>query len=295
MIVERLGLDAGFMRRLERLALIARQRKQGYGAGPRRSPATGSSVEFSDFRTYAAGDDFRRVDWNAFARLDRLFMRVFEAEDNTTVTIFVDCSRSMEGGDPPKSRLARQLAASLVYIALANYDRVAVAGIGDRPLPYLAPRSGIQRAAEVWRFIADLPETAHAALDGLRLFEAYRPAPGLAIVISDMLTESDWRVGLRALQGVCRQEVTLVQILAPDELHPTLDGDLTLVDAETGARTELSITPAVLARYQAALAAYTGELSSWTRRQGIPFLQASSSVSIEDLVLRLLVSHGVAK
>src|SRR4051812_30263335 len=107
MSVQALGLDAAFIGRLDRLALVARQRVRGVGAGPRRALGTGSSVEFADYRTYAPGDDPRRVDWNAFARLERLFLRIFEAEENTTLTIFLDCSTSMAGGEPAKSRLAR--------------------------------------------------------------------------------------------------------------------------------------------------------------------------------------------
>ncbi|HWE63660.1 MAG TPA: DUF58 domain-containing protein [Chloroflexota bacterium] len=290
-----LGLDPSFIGRLDRLSLVARQRVRGQGAGPRRSLATGSSVEFADFRTYAPGDDFRRVDWNAYARLERLFLRIFEAEENSTVTIFVDCSTSMAGGDPSKARLARQIAAALSYLALTSYDRVAVCGLGERLGPYLPPRSGRDRAPEVWRFIAELPSEGATALQTLRAYEGYTRGPGLAMVISDLLTESDWRGGMRALKGACRQEITLLQVLSPQELQPDLEGDLTLVDAETQGRVELSVTPAVLRRYQEALAAYTAEIGEWCRGQGLAFAQLSSATPVEDVALRLLRRMGVAQ
>jgi uncharacterized protein (DUF58 family) len=295
MPISDLGLDARFIQRLEHLTIIAKQRKHGLGAGGRRSPATGSAVEFADFRTYSAGDDFRRVDWNAFARLDRLFLRIFEADENTTVSIFIDCSRSMAAGDPPKARPARQLAASLAYIALASYDRVAVAGIADRLAPYMSPRSGRGRAPEVWRFISDLPESTETALDCLRSYRDYNPSPGLSIIITDMMTSSDWRLGIGALQGSCRQEVVLVQILSPDEIRPRFDGDWTLIDVETGQATEISVTPAVLRRYQATLKAYTAEIAGWCRQRNIHFMQVGNDVSIDDLIFRMLTARGVAK
>ena len=289
---ERLGLDAAFIGRLDRLSLLAKQRMRGRGAGPRRSIASGSSVEFADFRTYAPGDDFRRVDWSAFARLERLFLRIFEAEENTTLSIFVDCSTSMAGGTPSKQRLARQLAASLGYIALASYDRVALIGIRDRLGPYLPPRSGRERASELWRFLAELPEEGSTRMDALRGYQGYSRGPGISVVIADMLTDSDWRAGLRTLAGGARQEITVVQILAPEELRPDLNGDLTLVDAEDGERLEVTIGPAVLRRYQEALAAHTAEISDWCRGQSIAFAQVSSATPIDELVLRLLRRIG---
>jgi uncharacterized protein (DUF58 family) len=293
MSMQALGLDAAFVGRLDRLAVAARRRTRGMGAGPRRSLATGSSVEFADYRTYAPGDDFRRVDWNAFARLERLFLRIFEAEENTTLTLFVDCSTSMAGGEPSKGRLARQIAASLAYVALASYDRVAVMGVRERLGPYFAPRTGRERAPEVWRFIAELPQEGSTALQALRAFEAYNRNPGLAVVISDMLTESDWQAGLRALRGASRQEITLLQVLSPEELAPDLQGDWTLVDGETGGRMEVTVSPQALRRYQEALDAYTAQLTQWTRGQGIAFAQIASSTPIDEVVLRLLRRMGV--
>ena len=286
------SLDPSRVERLDRLALLARQRRHGAGAGPRRSPAAGSSVEFADYRTYAHGDDFRRVDWNVFARVNRLFLRIFEAEENSTLTLFLDCSASMAGGTPAKNGLARQIACALAYVALVNYDRVAVAGIGERIGPYMPPRSGRAHAPEIWRFITELPESGSTDLGRLQAFRGYQPAAGIAVVLSDMLTDSDWRGGFRALQGACRQDVTVIQVLSPDELKPGLDGDWTLVDSETGAETEVSISPATLAQYQHALMAYTADISGWCARHQMPFNQVARNASLENVVLRDMVKVG---
>src|SRR5438270_13401144 len=126
------GFDGTFLRKLDRLALVNRQTLAGPSAGPRRSFRHGTSPEFSDFRDYSPGDDFRRIDWNAYARLDRLFLRLYRAEQMTTVTLFLDHSPSMNFGEPSKSLTTARLAATLSFVALQNYDRVAVVGWGDK-------------------------------------------------------------------------------------------------------------------------------------------------------------------
>jgi hypothetical protein len=163
----------------------------------------------------------------------------------------------------------------------------------ERLGPFLSPRAGRERAPEVWRFIAELPEEGATALDALKQYQAYSRTPGLAVVISDLLSDTDWRSGLRALALACRQEVTLLQVLAPNELEPEIDGDWTLVDQETGTALEVTITPQVLRRYQETLAAYTAEIARWCRGQGIPYVQISSATALDDIVLRLLRRAGV--
>src|ERR1051326_9102062 len=116
-------LGADVLQRLDSLTLLTRRSMATGRPGRRRSPLAGSSMEFSDFRRYAPGDDFRRIDWRAYARLERLFLRVFEAEENITVTVLIDCSASMQHGTPSKAELATTLAAALAYIALKCEDR----------------------------------------------------------------------------------------------------------------------------------------------------------------------------
>src|SRR5436309_5250979 len=115
-------LDAQVLQRLDNLALVTRRPMASGRPGRRRSPLPGSSMEFADFRRYTPGDDFRRIDWRAYARLERLFLRVFEAEENITVTVLVDCSDSMYYGNPTKASLATGLAAALAYVALTCED-----------------------------------------------------------------------------------------------------------------------------------------------------------------------------
>src|SRR5450631_1478599 len=138
----RVPLDAQTLQRLDTLSLQARRPMASGRPGRRRSPLAGSSMEFADYRRYAPGDDFRRIDWRAYARLERLFLRVFEAEENITVTILIDCSASMYHGTPVKADLAIGLAAALAYVALRSEDTVIVGTLTDRLASYRRASNG---------------------------------------------------------------------------------------------------------------------------------------------------------
>src|SRR5438270_12756187 len=154
----RFPLDANTLQRLDSLALITRKAIATGRPGRRRSPLAGSSMEFADYRRYAPGDDFRRIDWRAYARLERLFLRLFEAEENLTVTILIDCSDSMQYGDPSKAALALTLAAALAYIALKCEERVIVGALSNRLLAHRRAGSGTHAIWTVGEFLNRLPQ-----------------------------------------------------------------------------------------------------------------------------------------
>lgn len=283
------GFDTAFLARLERLAIAARRSVPGPAAGPRRSPERGSSVEFADFRDYSPGDDYRRIDWSALARLGRPYVRLYMAEQMTTLSLFLDHSRSMTYGEPSKSLTAARLAAVFSYIALQAYDRVAIAGIGGSIDEFVRGTSGKRNAPRIWRHIADVMERPVNATDlgTLRQYGSYLTGPGLAIVLSDFLTETDWRSGLMALKSL-GQEVSAIQVLAPEELDPRLRGDWSLRDAETGRTVDVTVSPKVLKQYEEAIKAHTASLSEFCRRNGMAFLQVRSDASLErDVLVRL--------
>jgi uncharacterized protein (DUF58 family) len=288
------GFDGTFLRRLERLAIINRRPVPGPTAGPRRSPRRGSSVEFADFREYSPGDDFRRIDWNTYARLDRLFLRLYVAEEVTTLSLLIDRSRSMTFGDPTKLLTAARLAAVLSFIALHGYDRVAVAGWGGRLDRYAPPLGGKTSIPEVWRSIAATIETVDEATDfaALRAVTHLHRGPGLCVVLTDLLTETDWRSGIRALRAA-GQEVSLIQILAPAEIDPPVRGDWRLRDAETSAEVEITASPRVLKRYLEELQAYQTEIRDFCRKQNVAYILLPSDVSIQDMAMRAVREGGL--
>src|SRR2546429_1057334 len=141
---EALGLPPGLLAALDRLTFRSRRPVPGDGAGQRISPRPGASAEFSDYRTYVPGDDFRRVDWNAYARLDRLMLKLYLGEEDVSIHIFVDTSDSMRWGQPGKDGAARSIAAALAYVGLAGLDRGGGTGFADRVTATPPPQRGRQ-------------------------------------------------------------------------------------------------------------------------------------------------------
>ncbi|MBK7781548.1 MAG: DUF58 domain-containing protein [Ardenticatenia bacterium] len=298
-----LSLDAGaepllpprLLARLDRLALLLREGHVGRLQGPRRSPRRGSSVEFADYRAYSSGDDPRRIDWKAYARLDRLFLRLFVAEEDTLLHIVLDCSRSMAWGAPSKLDLGRRLAAALGYLALSNHEW-AVAGLvggeGDgRPAMARALR-GKAAAPLLFRQLASLRADGGTDLaTGLTRHLSAHRTTGPLVLITDLL-DPNWEAALRqVLAAGC--ELRLIHVLSPEELAPQLDGDFRLVDDETGAALDLSADAASLADYGERLARWQAEVAAWCRARGAVYVAVGSDVDVEDVVLGGLREAGV--
>ena len=281
-------LDASIVQRLDSLALLTRRPMASGRPGRRRSPLAGSSMEFSDYRRYAPGDDFRRIDWRAYARLERLFLRVFEAEENLTITVLIDCSDSMHHGKPAKAPLATALAAAISYVALKCEDRVIVGALTDRLAAYRKAGSGKNAIWTVGEFLNRLPRSGTTDLNRA-LYDLGRivSGPGLTIVISDFLAPGGYQTGIRAVRQL-RQEVALLQILAPDELEPDLQGDWRLRDSEGGGNIDVSASPSVLSAYRQRLALFTQELASFAHSYAMTYTLIPSDTSIIDVVQRIL-------
>jgi len=189
-------LQQSFLHRLERLNLMTRGVVAQGLAGEHRSRRRASSVEFADFRKYVPGDDFRQIDWNAFARLDGLFLRQTEAKEDMTVHLLVDCSESMNWGQPSKLGFARRLAAALGFMALSRFDSVTAACFAGS----LSARLPLVRGkAQILRLLTYLDRAEVGGVTHLeRAVREYCAGPvrgGVAFLISDLLSEDDWQRG----------------------------------------------------------------------------------------------------
>jgi uncharacterized protein (DUF58 family) len=289
------SFDPDFLKKLERLALQGGKLVQGGTGGNRRSKSKGSAIEFSDFREYTLGDDFRSIDWNAYARFERLFVKLYMEEREANITIFVDASASMDQGEPNKGMLAKQLAAVFAYIALANYDRVGIAAVNDAvigDLPYFSGKPGFSKA------LGFLDELGFRGNTGLKkAVESYSPLRGkrgISILISDFLSGDGYLEALQYLKYQ-QQDVVVIHILSPQELDPQLAGALRLIDVETGQPVEVEVTPHTLGVYKKALHAYLEELKTTCRNMEISYLLASSDVSLDRIVFDLLQQAGIIR
>ncbi|MEO8955604.1 MAG: DUF58 domain-containing protein [Ktedonobacteraceae bacterium] len=284
----RFPLEASVLQRLDSLALLTRRPMATGRPGRRRSPLAGSSMEFADYRRYAPGDDFRRIDWRAYARLERLFLRVFEAEENLTVTVLVDCSDSMHHGQPTKIALALQLAAALSYVALKCEDSVIVGALTDRLAAYRRAGSGKNAIWSVGEFLNRLPRSGTTDLNRA-LYDLGRvvTSPGLTIIISDFLAPGGYQTGIRAVRQL-RQEVAMLHILSPDEIEPDIQGDWRLQDSEGVGNVDVSISPGILNAYRQRLNAFMQELAAFAHSYAITYTMIPSDTAIIDVVQRIL-------
>ena len=276
--------DEGFLRQLERLLLLLRSPVRGGLKGGRRSVKRGQSVEFADYRDYTLGDDLRQLDWNVYARLEKLFVKLFVEEEDVTITILLDTSASMATGRPEKLVFAKRAAAALGYIGLVSEDRVAVSSLGGRTSRRQTPLRGSGR---VFRLLSNLSAIQVAAgptdlVAAARHAAAQLHGRGVVILMSDLLDPAADRV-IRELAAT-RSELIVLHILSPDELDPQLEGDLRLVDTETGAGVDITADLATLDAYRSRLATWKESFADLVARRRASYVDLSSDVPLNDLI-----------
>ncbi len=291
-------LTPDFMHQLDKLDVMSRKMLRGKMQGERRSKKRGQSVEFADYRNYVMGDDLRFIDWNLYARLDKLFLRLFMEEEDLTVAIVLDTSASMGFGDPDKLLYGKRLCAALGYIGLTHYNRVSlfrftqtvdaqITGLrGRRPLPRMLDFLDQCVAAE------GVGGNLEAACKRVAILNRQ---PGLVILVSDFMDKGDLNAALRYL-AADRFDVYAVQLLSPQEVDPVkgeMVGDLRMVDLEDGDVAEVSITPALLKRYQATLQAYCNHIRDQCNKRGIAHMITETSVPFETVVMKYLRQRGL--
>jgi uncharacterized protein (DUF58 family) len=278
-------LSEDLLRRIERLSLRIRRPLPGGPAGEHLGRGQSASIEFSDHRPYSPGDDFRRIDWNALARLDELTIRVTEPREDVGLYLILDCTSSMAAGDGIKMRLARQMAAGLAYLALNQLDVVRVYGLGNGMVARSPRYSGRKQGADVFRLLQSLPVVPATDLGAaLAAFLADRPAKGLVLVLSDLLNASEYRTGLRRVVQA-GFEVALIHILSDAELNPKLSGDVELIDSETAETIKISMTLDTLSTYRRDLERWQNDIDAFCRSIGVRYVQVPAERSLDAVLL----------
>ncbi|MFP4112800.1 MAG: DUF58 domain-containing protein [Spirochaetota bacterium] len=281
-------LDEAFLRKLEQLSLLARKIRSGVSRGENISIHRGASLEFSDYRLYQPGDDFRYLDWNIYNRLHRLFVKVFTAEENLTVHILLDTSRSMAFGSPSKLWYAGRLAAALGYLAVNNLDRVGVSAFADGIEHSLQPVRQKSHVFSLFDYIESLTPSGGTDFNGtLRDYSLRTKRPGLAILISDLLDPSGYEEGLKALL-YRRFDIMLIQVMDEEELTPRMKGPFRLIDGETEDETELNVEPETVGEYQRRLHSFFDGIEEFCLSHDIEYLRTSNRIPIEDVVFSYL-------
>jgi uncharacterized protein (DUF58 family) len=286
--------EPAFLAKLDRLALITKRAVAGELQGERRSPKRGASVEFADFKPYVAGDDFRQIDWNLYARMERFFLKLFVAEEELTIHLLVDRSRSMDWGEPNKLWYAKRAAGAMGYIALSNLDRVALTAFGQDHELTLPPQRSRRGVAALFNFLTDLqPGAATNFAAVCKRYAQTARNPGPLLLCSDLL-DAEWQAGLQSLLSR-RFEITLLHVLAPQEITPQLDGDLRLMDAEGGPPVDLTADVDLLQRYEHQLSTWRTEVSDFCNGRGIAYVSIDTATPLEDVLFNLLRRRGVVR
>lgn len=263
--------------------------------GDRLSRRKGRGSEFADFRPYATGDDLRFLDWSLFARLERLFLRLFLEEEDLHVHLLIDLSGSMDYGTPTKLLYAKRVAAALGFVGLVNLDRVAVVGLTEKPTARSPVFRGRPNLPRLLAFIDRLSAGGRGDLNSaLRLASLTLSGRGVVILLSDFLDKGGVADGLRNL-ATRNVDVCAIQILASEELEPEFTGDLNLTDIEDGDEAEVTVTAQLMSRYRAALAAFRAGLNDQFTRRGMTFLSTSNRLPFDRLVLSVLRSRGLIR
>lgn len=303
--------------RLDRLDLRTRKMFPGKLQGERRSKRRGQSVEFEDYRNYVAGDDLRFIDWNVYARLDRLFIKIFLEEEDLALNLTIDASASMDAGNPNKLLFAARLAMALGYIGLVNQNRVSITIFGRPGVPgiiRLPDMRGRHQVDRLGRFIIEqawrTPESSDRSSslapgpgagfnDALTTIARTRTGKGVMVLLSDFLVEDGYQTGLRSISAATGYDTYCLQVLAPGEIDPTREGedsvigDLRLTDIETGRAAEVTVTKQVIEKYKERLQRYCAELEHFCTARAMVHRVVRSDESIETLVLDTLRRRGL--
>jgi uncharacterized protein (DUF58 family) len=260
----------------------------GQGRGEHSTVKIGTSLEFSDYRNYQVGDDYRYIDWNIFSRLDRLFLKVFTAEEDLSIHILLDTSQSMLFGDPPKFDYAKRVAAALGYIGLTNLDRVGITTFGAGIHESMNPRRGKDHFLGLLEYCDRITCVGETDFNRSLMEYSFRSRrAGLAIVISDLLDPKGFERGLEALR-FARYDVLLLQILDEEEIRPGFRGPVRLHDLETAHEQRLTIDELLLARYRERVQQWCRHIEEVCLKSQIEYLRASTLIPFEDLILKYL-------
>jgi uncharacterized protein (DUF58 family) len=303
-----LRFENDFLRKLEYLHVVSKRALAGQNRADRLSPKRGRGLEFADHRPYAAGDDYRHIDWKAYQRLNRLLLRLFDEERDLSIYLMLDVSRSM--AEPAKFDMARRIAAALCYVGLAHLDRLTIIPFGSDLGRESSPGRGKGRIFRVFEALEQLEASGPTDLRAACKAFASRPRQlGLVVIISDFLepgspsaviradpvsaiaTSSHKpdmtgpQAGLKILRTI-GHDVFAVHVTSERDRDPGVFGTIRFVDAETGAVREIEVTPRLAAAYVKAADNHAEALEHFCGRYDIGYVRADAERPFEDIILR---------
>ena len=291
-------INEEFLSRLDILETLLKNNVAGMFGGNKQSKygSFGSSCEFADYRDYMPGDDITKIDWNSYARFDKLYLKLFLDERQMHTRIYIDASRSMDYGNGKKAEQAVRLAAALAYMSVNEMDRVSVYVIkGNEVTELLPPTVGKES------FFSRIGKFNEVEFDGdSRISEAILPSTvgmgdGMSIIISDFLTDDDYETAIDHLVAK-KRDVFCLQVLSSDELNPQFSGKMHFYDSENFEKTyKKNIDRDIVKAYRAALAYATDRIRNYCFARGANYLLASADEDVGEILFGRLSEQGVVK
>ena len=281
------------LKKLDQIEILTRKQFTGRIRGEQRSTRKGHSLEFADYRAYVQGDDLRHIDWKIFARLDRVFLKLFMEEEDLFVHLFLDASHSMGMGHPEKFLYARRLAAAISYVSLAASHRISIFPFATSLRESFPSTRGRAQIGRVLDYLEKLfPDGGTKSLDGMRLFRRRILGSGFVIVISDLLDKSGVEEALKLMLSG-RYEVVVFHLLSPEEEEVPWEGDWRVVDVEDGEAVSVSLGAAFKEQYAETVRRFRGEHQSICRRLGFHYVPVRTDFPLEVLLTERLREMGV--
>ena len=289
-------IDEAFLAEVEALQTVLRNNIAGMFGGNHQAKTFGSSCEFADYRDYVPGDDMTKIDWNVYARFDKLYQKLYLDERQMHTKIYIDASRSMQHGSLEKAEQAIKLAAAFAYLSVCEMDKVSVYVIREGAVEELI--SGMVGKDSYFNYVNRLNEVEFDS--SVRISDAILPSSigfgdGYSIIISDFLTDENYESAIDKL-AERRRDVLCVQVLSRDELNPQLRGKMHLFDSEDQMKTyRKKIDKDIVKAYKEALRFIIERVKNYCEARGATYLLAPASASIFDIFFGKMVDMGVLK
>lgn len=292
------GFDQAFIKKLEYLYIVSKKILSLHPYAKRKTKIVGSGIEFADFRPYSPGDNLHSIDWNIYARTEKLFLKLFEEHEDHHIYFLIDTSTSMQLGNSQspyinnKWSYAKRVTAALAYIALANQDIVSIIPFSAQLDSILPPTKGKSQIFSIFDFLSNLqPGLSTHMADSCRSFVKQFKRPGIAVLISDFYDPDGFESAINLLRYQ-RFEPILIQLFDERELHPNIRGEVDIIDCETLSSSTLVLTPSLIQQYQHAWLSFCQSIDSFASSKQLLSFRAPIQTPFDELILRVFRAGG---
>ena len=294
--MEKFAINEAFLQQIETLQIILKNNVAGLFGGNHQSKTFGSSCEFADYRDYLPGDDITKIDWHAYARFEKLYLKLYLDERQVHTRIYIDASRSMDYGKGEKATMALKLAAAFAYLSVCEMDKVSIFYIQENKVHEVI--SGMVGKESFYNAIGKLNDIEFGGdcfISDSILPTKIGYGDGLSIIISDFLTDNDYENAIDYLVGK-KRDLFCVQLLNNDELKPKVRGKVHFFDSENNSKIyRKDINRDIMQAYREALAYATNRLSNYCNARNANYLLVNTDTPINDVFFEQIPNVGVLK